>query len=183
VLKAVITIVLALIVPPFIGGYAYYGGFSKLRVAIATQGGETVVYKDIVGNYHQGAVVMNALSHLLRSNLGIETSKGYGIYPDNPKEGEKGKRCSEAGCIIDDKDMEKADSLPDEFKIKVLPIKRYITAEFPFKGKPSVMVSLMRVYPALAKFAKDSGINQEGAIIEIYDIPNGKIMYRKEIIK
>jgi hypothetical protein len=45
------------------------------------------------------------------------------------------------------------------------------------------MVSIMKVYPALAKFANYNGINQEGSIIEIYDIHNGKIMYRKEIIK
>jgi len=41
----------------------------------------------------------------------------------------------------------------------------------------------MKVYPALNKFAKQNGFNEESAVMEIYDVPNKKILYRKEIIK
>ena len=41
----------------------------------------------------------------------------------------------------------------------------------------------MKVYPALNKFAKQNGFNEESAVMEMYDIPNKKLLYRKELIK
>lgn len=46
----------------------------------------------------------------------------------------------------------------------------------------SVMFSVMKVYPALQKYISKKGFKEEGAVIEIYDIPNKKILYRKEIV-
>ena len=39
----------------------------------------------------------------------------------------------------------------------------------------------MKVYPALNKFAKQNGFNEESAVMETYNIPNNKILYRKEL--
>jgi hypothetical protein len=64
-----------------------------------------------------------------------------------------------------------------------LPEQRNIISEFPYKGKLSVLFSIMKVYPALSKFAIMNGFDEESAIIEIYDIPNKKIFYRKEIVE
>jgi len=33
------------------------------------------------------------------------------------------------------------------------------------------------------KYVKDNGFSESGPIMEIYDMPNGKILYRKEAIK
>ena len=41
----------------------------------------------------------------------------------------------------------------------------------------------MKVYPALNKYAIQNGYNEEGLVMEIYDIPNNKILYRKELNK
>jgi hypothetical protein len=40
----------------------------------------------------------------------------------------------------------------------------------------------MKVYPAIEKFVEENGYKKEGAVMEIYDVPNKKIVYRKEII-
>ncbi|GAF71154.1 unnamed protein product, partial [marine sediment metagenome] len=98
-----------------------------------------------------------------------ETFKGFGIYYDNPKKVEKSKLRSEAGCILEEKDIEKYSSLSEKYNIKIFPKKRYITTEFPFKGKLSVIFSIMKVYPALNKFTKQNGFNEESAVMEIYD--------------
>lgn len=163
--------------------YSYYGGFYKIQITTEKQGGETVVYQEITGDYRQSGQVMDKIYYSLLNDYKITTYKGIGIYYDNPQKVEKDKLRSEAGCIIEENDYTKLSDLPENFKIKRIDTKEYITTSFPYKGKMSVMFSIMKVYPALQKYTADNGFNEEGAVIEIYDIPNKKIFYRKEIIK
>lgn len=161
--------------------YAYYGGFYKPTIQMAEQGGETVVYNEVVGDYSQSGVVMDQIYTLLKEEYKIETFKGFGIYYDNPKMVEKSKLRSDIGCILEPADVEKVSTLKGNTKTKVLPKKQYLVTEFPYKGKMSVMMSLMKVYPALSKYAEDNAIAGAGAVMEIYDVPNKKILYRQEI--
>ncbi len=163
--------------------YAYFGGFKKLNVSVAEQGGETVVYESITGDYRQSGEVMNKIYYSLLNDYKIETFKGFGQYFDNPQKVEKAKLRSEAGCIIETVDLDKIANLPESFKTKVLPTQRYIITEFPYKGKLSIIFSVMKAYPALAKYATENNFNGEGSVIEIYDMPNKKIYYRKEIVE
>jgi hypothetical protein len=41
----------------------------------------------------------------------------------------------------------------------------------------------MKVYPVLNNFVKLNGFKEDSFVMEIYDIPNNKILYRKELIK
>lgn len=41
----------------------------------------------------------------------------------------------------------------------------------------------MKVYPAIEKYVEINGCKNEGSVMEIYDVPNKKIVYRKEIIE
>jgi effector-binding domain-containing protein len=88
---------------------------------------------------------------------------------------------SEAGCIIEDRDEEKLGPVKEKFETKKLPVQKYMIAEFPYKGKGSVIISIMKVYPALVKFAREHGHNTDAPVMEIYDVPNKKIYYRKEL--
>ena len=180
ILKIVLVVIVSFVIVG-IGLYSYYGGFTKVDVRLASQGGETVVYNEIIGDYSQSGLVMDTIYKYLKDNEQIVTTKGFGIYFDNPQKVKKSKLRSEAGCIIETKDVEKVSALTGDFKIKVLPEKQYIVAEFPYEGKLSIMVSLMKVYPALKKYAEKNGFDTNGAVMEIYDIPNGKILYRKEL--
>jgi hypothetical protein len=162
--------------------YAYYGGFKHLEIQMAEQGGEFVVYDSIVGEYQQSGVLMDKIYYTLLNDFKIETYKGFGKYFDNPKKVEKTKLRSEAGCIIETKDVDRAQAT-GIFKSKILPVQRYIVVEFPYKGKFSVLFSIMKVYPALSKFASMNGFDEDGAVLEIYDIPNKTIFYRKELVE
>ena len=179
----ILIIIILLLLSVLITIYTYYGGFIKLQCNVESQGGETVVYKNITGDYRQTGVVMDEIYYSLLNKYKIETYKGYGKYLDNPKKVEKTKLRSEAGNIIEAKDPSKLSNLPEEFLIKEIPVKKYITTEFPYKGKLSVIFSIMKVYPALNKFTNLNGYSEDGAVIEIYDIPNKKILYRKEILE
>ncbi|MDP4239191.1 MAG: hypothetical protein Q8904_06950, partial [Bacteroidota bacterium] len=107
----------------------------------------------------------------------------FGIYFDNPQKVEQSKLRSEVGCILENADTSKVFWLKARFNIKTYPVKRYITAEFPFKGRMSILIGILKIYPALTKYAKKNGYGETGPIMEIYDMPNNKILYRKEAVK
>lgn len=163
--------------------WGYYGGFKKVTCHIEKQGGEILVYRQMTGDYTQSAKLMDEIYHSLLNKYKIETFKGFGIYYDNPKEVEKSELRSEIGCIIEEKDSSKLTQIQNDFEVKTLPKKTYIIAEFPSKGKLSILFGLMKVYPAIEKFVKENHYKQEGFVMEIYDVPNKKIVYRKEIIE
>ena len=160
---------------------AYYGGFKKVECRIEEQGGETLAYKEMKGDYSKSGKLMDEIYYSLLNDHGIETYKGFGIYYDNPRETEKSQLRSDVGCIIEEKDHSKVSQLGEHFNIKTHPKKSYIVAEFPYKGKISVFFGLMKVYPALNKFVEKNGYNKDGAVMEISDVPNKNIVYRKEM--
>jgi len=160
--------------------YAYYGGLTDVKFQVKQEGGDYLVYQKITGPYKQSGEVIRQINYQLL-NEKIETSKSFGIYYDNPKTVEKSKLRSEAGCILETADTAKTYWLRAKFNIKISPIKKYITTEFPLKNSMSIMVSLIKVYPAIEKYVKENNYTQTGSVMEIYDTPNKKILYRIEI--
>ena len=173
----IIGVTLAIIAIVFI----YYGALSKINCRIDTQGGETLVFKNMEGDYAKSGKLSDEVYYTLLNDYKIETFKGFGIYFDNPKEVDKNKLRSEIGCIVEQKDISKVSQIKGELKTKIFPEKSYIVAEFPYKGKLSIIFGIMKAYPAIEKIVKEKGYNNNGVVMEIYDVPNKKIIYRKEI--
>lgn len=161
--------------------YTYYGGFSKVEIRTEQQGGEIFVYDSMTGDYSRSGVYMDSIYHVLLNDYNTETYKGCGIYYDDPQNVEKENLRSEIGCILEPKDSVKIKEISNKYKIKTLPEGKYMVAEFPFKGTISIFVGMMKVYPALEKYYNENDINSSGPIMEIYDIPNGKIIYRAKM--
>ncbi len=178
----IILLIISILIITIIVVYAYYGGFKGINFSVKEQGGETLVYENMTGDYKQTPAVSDRVYYSLLNDYGIATTKGFGIYYDNPKKVEKSKLRSEIGCIVENIDSATIDRLSGKFLIKTYPYKSYITTEFPFKGKLSVMFGIMKVYPALEKYLKDHGYS-DSPIMEIYDVPNKKIIYRIETLK
>jgi len=181
-LKIILYVVVSLLIITLII-YANYNGFSNVSVQIKKEGGEHLLYREITGPYSQTGLELSKVKYDLKSQFNIETAKDFGMYFDNPQKVEKSKLRSEVGCILENADTTRIFWLKSKFEIKVLPVKDYITAEFPYKGKMSILIGLMKVYPALLKNVKANGYSEEGPIMEIYDLPNNKILYLKEAIK
>jgi hypothetical protein len=178
-----ILIVLAVLVIALAAFYAYYGGFKKINVSVSKSGGDILIYEKIQGDYKQSGVIMDKIYYALLNEDNVETFKGFGIYYDNPKKVEKSKLRSEAGCILEKKDIDKLPMLENKYTIRTFPEKEYIITEFPYKGKASIFFGIMKVPPALNKYAKLNGYKEDSPVMEIYDVPNNKISYRKELIK
>jgi hypothetical protein len=182
VMKITLVIILSLIAI-LIVLYSYFGGFSKIQVQISEQGGETLVYEAITGDYKQSAIVMDKIYQDLIEKEDIETYRGFGIYYDNPKVVDLNKLRAEAGCILETNQLIHIPKLEEKYKIKTLPLSTCITTEFPYRGKLSVLIGILRVYPALQKFAQSNQLDNLGEVVEIYDVPNKKIIYRQLLKK
>ena len=163
-------------------GIANYGGFTKIKVYEQEVGSEKLVYVSLRGSYSNTSAAINDLEYKLKKE-GVETFKGVGIYYDNPRFVKEGSLRSDVGCVLESTDTSKVFWLRAKFSIMSLPKRKYISVEFPFKGSPSIMLGVLRVYPALNKYVKDNGYSEKGPIMEIYDRLNHKIIYRKEAIK
>ncbi len=175
-------IVIAVLVALIVCVYAYYGGFKKISFNIERQGGETFVYEDMLGAYKQAPKVQDRIYYALLNEEKIETTKGIGVYYDNPQKTEESKMRSEIGCILNVADSATLEKLAGKYQVKTLPESDFIVSEFPYKGALSVIVGLMKFYPALARYCAENGY-EHSPVTEIYDIANGKIIYRKEIVK
>jgi DNA gyrase inhibitor GyrI len=175
-------IAVAVIIVGLIAFYAYYGGFKKVSVGVKADGGEMLVYRDVVGDYAQTPEVFNEIYYALLNDYQVETHKGFGIFYDNPGTVEKSKLRSEVGCILEDEDSHRVIELEAGFNVKTLSEAEYMVAEFPHKGMISIMLGIMKVYPALTRYVKKHGY-AEAPVVEIYDVPNKKIIYMREVIR
>jgi len=175
----IVLIIIAVLAVLLIAIYAYYGGFKKVSFQIENQGGETVVCENVIGDYSQAGIITDRIYHTLLNEEKIETSRGYGVFYDNPQTVAKENLRSEVGCIIENADSTTLARLAEKYQVKTLPQSDFIVTEFPFKGKLSIFFAIMKVYPALGKFCEEHGY-VDSPITEIYDIPNKKIIYRKE---
>lgn len=171
-------VIVLIIIALLLGLYAYYGGFYEIEIKAETVGGETIVYKKVTGDYKQTSSVTNEVYDYLFHHLKIETYKGIGIFYDNPKNVEREELKSEVGCVIETNDVNRLEKIHCKYEIKQLLCTQSIVIEFPYKGGFSVLIGLIRVHPKLEKYVKTHNL-PDTPIIEIYDIPNRKIIYRK----
>jgi len=163
-------------------GYLFYlGAFSDITLTEKETGPYRLAYSVHYGAYSGIGRVMDSVYSSLEA-AGIKTTKGFGIYYDDPKSTPEKQLRSIGGCIIESGDISKLAKLGKSITTGVLPRTKGITAEIPFKGMPSVFVGLMRVYPAIADHIKSKGY-KGGPIMEIYDMPAGKIIYITPILK
>jgi effector-binding domain-containing protein len=180
VLKIILILILALMAL-LISVYAYYGGFTKIRFSLSEQGGEVVVYEEMTGDYQNSPIVMDRVYNNLLTNEKIETTRGFGIYYDNPETVETSKLRSELGCIVEGLDSARLAQLSEKYLVKTLPVSRCVSTTMPFKGGLSVMIGIMRVYPALNSYLAENKLPDGGPVLEIYDTPNKTITYRQTI--
>lgn len=180
--KIILLSILGLLLVVLIGTYAYYGGFTKVSPEIQQCGGETLVYEKMIGDYAQSGTVSDRVYQKLIDNHGIVTTKGFGIYYDSPKTKEKSNLRSDVGCILES-DFDKLEALKSDFEVSEYSIGEYLVAEFPNKGMSYVILGIMKVYPAFEKYVEENGYELDTPVMEVWDVPNKKITYRKKLIK
>ena len=171
-----------LVIILLIVGYLYYLGlFSKVEFKESNIGPFLVVYDTHLGDYSKVGPVMDKVYKSLK-NDGIVTSRGFGMYYDDPKTVPADKLRSEVGSIIEEKDIKILSKFGKKYKSKIIKKSDVIIAEFPFKNQLSIIVGVIKVYPVMSSYIKGKNLKM-APIIEIYDMPNQKILYIMQIRK
>lgn len=159
----------------------YLGIFKTAKITEKKVGPYKLVYDDLTGPYHKIKAIQDRVYYSLK-NDGIETFKGFGIYYDNPKTTPQEKLRSIGGCIIENKDFDKLNSLKSKYKIMDYPATQSIYTEFPFKNPLSVIIAIFKVYPEIEKYQSSKGY-KPAALLEVYDIPNQITLFSAPIEK
>jgi hypothetical protein len=162
--------------------FGFFGGFSKITIQNVNAGGEVLVYENVSGAYNQATKISNKIYYDLLSNDKIQTTKGFGIYYDNPQNVEQSKLRSEVGCIVENVDNSTIEKLKGKYQVKILPNENCLIVEFPFKGGFSIMMGMIKVYPVIGEYIIENNY-KDGPLMHIYDVPNKKIIYRKFLTK
>ena len=153
-----------------------YGLFASINISQHNVGPYNLVYSKHIGDYKDVGPVMDKLYNDLKTNYGITTTKGFGLYYDNPQKVEKEKLRSIVGCIVENKSFEELSSMGLKYQVKEFPLSKGVIAEFPYKAKFSIILGVIRVYPKLSSYIQDNNYAQT-PIMELYDQPGEKILY------
>ncbi len=159
---------------------ARYGLFYSVSVSEKNVGPYLLVYKTHIGDYKSVGPIIGELYYDLKNNYSIETTKGFGLYYDNPQEVDKAKLRSIVGCIVEDRSVEDLKKVSNKYGVKEYPSSKSVVAEFPYKGQMSILIGIFRVYPKLGSYIKEHKYPQT-LIMELYDQPNKRIEYISSI--
>ena len=171
-----IAIIIAAIVLLSTIALSRYGLFSSVNIVEKNVGPYLLVYKKHTGDYKNVGPIMDEIYYDLKNNYAIETTKGFGLYYDNPQEVDKAQLRSIVGCVAEGTSVEKLNKLSNKYSIQEYPSSKSVVAEFPYKGKLSIIIGVFKVYPKLAFYIKEHKYHQT-PVMELYDNPNKKIEY------
>jgi hypothetical protein len=153
-----------------------FGAFVPVRPETKTIEPMWLAYNTHSGPYQLIGPVCDGVYAALNETQGIATELGFGLYFDNPRRVAKDQLRSIGGCIVP---ADKAAGLTGKtlpFRMASLPGGQAVVVRFPFRGRMSIMVGAMRVYPAMNRHFTEAGV-PEGPIMEIYDPKGGEIRY------
>lgn len=172
----IILIIIAALAVLIIGVMWWLGFFTKVEVMEKEVGGYILAGKDFTGSYSLVAPTMMKVDKDLRK-MGIECTKGFGVYYDNPQVTPQEKCRSFVGNVLEAKDTLKIEEIVSKgFKVDTIDIKPSLVVEFPSPNKISYMIGPMIAYPALNKYMKEKGL-KTSLSLEVYDVPAKKTLY------
>ncbi len=171
-----VVIVLAVIVIAFLIVLTRYGLFSSVSVSEKNVGPYLLVYKTHIGDYKSVAPIIGEIYDDLKNSYSIEATKGFGLYYDNPQEVDKAKLRSIVGCIVEGKSVEDLRKVNNKYGVNEYPSSKSVIAQFPYRGKLSIVIGIFKVYPKLGSYIKEHKYPQT-PIMELYDRSHGRIEY------
>lgn len=154
----------------------YSGLFSTIVISEEDVGPLTLVYRDHVGDYSETGKIQNEIYHALKKGYGIEATKGFGLYLDNPDSVDVSRLRSQAGCVLDGNDPAVAERIGQAFQVRVYPKVPSVVSRFPYRNQLSVFLGVVRVYPRLDEYMKKHRYKTAPAL-EVYDLGARVISY------
>ncbi len=152
------------------------GFFHTVEIAEKEAGPYLLVYATHTGDYKETGKIMDDVYQTLKDKHHVETTRGFGLFFDNPTEVPVEKLRSIAGCIVDGKTEKEVTDLKSGYRVREFPASSAVVAEFPYKNRFSIILGIMKVYPRLALYIKDHS-HPQTPIMELYDQPAETIRY------
>lgn len=172
----IVELIVGVLLVLLFGLLVYYEAFSQVVISEKTIEPFWLVYETHIGAYRKSVTVMDKIYYDLLNKESIETTRGFGLYYDDPKTTAKESLRSIAGCILENCHEGKIEELKKTYKIKQFLSSESVVVEFPYYGKLSVLVGIFKVYPKLNEYIKAKGYPQV-PIMEVYDAPQKRIRY------
>ncbi|MCF8067455.1 MAG: GyrI-like domain-containing protein [Desulfobacterales bacterium] len=172
----IVLISVVLIAAIFIAVLAYYGTFTSPIISQKHINPVALVYDKHIGAFKNTGPVLDKIYYRLLNEDNIQTTKAFGIYYDDPKTTEKKNLRSIVGWVIEDKDKIRVAELGNKYNFAEFPASDCIVAEYPYKGKLSVFLGALKVYPKLTDYLSSNNLPMV-PVMEIYDQPGKKIIY------
>lgn len=174
-MKTFLTIIVSLIIIS-LAIIWYSGAFASIKVFETVEGGYFVAGHEFTGSYSKTGKFISEVDAKLKE-LGVNCSKGFGIYYDDPKTTPEEKCKSFVGDIIENKDISKIPELKSAgFKVDSIPKSKAIAAEFPARTFLSYMIGPVKVYPMLSKYLIKNNYKATYSL-EIYNMTEQKITF------
>ena len=164
-----------------LGAWGYSGGMVKPEVVEKQVPAMMMVVKEHKGSYMKTKQPMDEVYEGLMS-MGVEPTRGVGVYYDDPAEVAEEDLRSEVGSLVEGLSEEKLAEIREKFAVKEYEEMPAMVVEFPIKTMLSYMIGPMRVYPAIQTHWQGKGYMESEIGIEIYDIPNKTITYVMPIV-
>ncbi|MBM9579316.1 GyrI-like domain-containing protein [Leptospira sp. 201903070] len=151
-------------------GFLFYmGAFDRVQVQEEKLGPFSVLSHERIGDYRNVGLSYEILQRELPPK-GIQNFKLFGIYFDNPNVVPKEKLRSEVGVILAEPLSKVPEGLSIDLKLRTIPEKKYVFAEFPLKNFLSIFLGIYKVYPIVFQACEARGCNlKEKSSMEIYE--------------
>lgn len=155
---------------------SHYGLYANVTITEKEVGPYTLVYKKHIGDYTKVGSLMSSIKADLETKYNIKAEKSFGLYFDNPETVDADKLRSVVGYIIENKTVADLENLKADFSVKEYPKSKSVVSEFPYKGLPSIIIGIFRVYPDFMNYIETNNYPLT-PIMEIYNSEEEKIEY------
>ncbi len=153
----------------------YSGYFNPVLFKTQTLPQYYLALRPLVGDYKNSpSIQAELMQELVDGGLVIDTTAG--IYFDNPKELEKDKLRSLVGVVIKAEQLDLFKALHSDARLVELEEQKAFHTSWNYKSGLSIMLAIMRVYPAIFKRAKRDHFEIFQSI-EIYDFSQKRLDY------
>jgi len=157
----------------------YHNFFATPKIAEKEVGPYLLATKRYVGSYSKINPTMKEVENVLKE-LNVYSTKGAGLYYDDPAQQKESELRSDVGVILEGVDEATIRKIEENLEIKEINRQMAIVVEYPIKSPLSYTLGAMKAYPAISKYWTERGYpdKAEGDFdLEIYDLSEKKIYY------
>lgn len=157
----------------------YSGFFSKVEIEKYQSGPYHIVYKEFIGSYSDLSFRLEQIKNDLVT-YGIDEFVGFNMYLVDPQNKSENELRSYCGALIADRHLAKLDLILAKYNHMHLDKRLRLFVKFDYRNQFSIIAGTYKVYPAIEKYSKENGIEQQ-ALYEFYDKGNNIIQYLMDL--